>query len=310
MLDTLLDRTIAPGYSRLGYRLRRRGWDPLPRMDGQVVLVTGAGSGIGLAAAAGFARLGASVRLLVRDAAKGERARVRVGGDAAVVLCDLSRLDDVRRFAAGFEAAEPRLDVLVNNAGMLPPARRLTADGIELGFATNVVGPFLLTSLLVPLLERSAPARIVNVSSGGMYAQRLDLANLQAEHGDFSGTTVYARNKRAQVVLTGEWARRLAGTGVVAHAMHPGWADTPGLESSLPSFRRFARRLLRTPAEGADTIVWLGAAAEPARSSGGFWHDRRERPEHLVPWTRESVDDRSQLWAEVERLSRSSPTPE
>ena len=120
---------------------------------------------------------------------------------------------------------------------------------------------------------------------------------------------MYARTKRAQVILTELWAKRLAGTGVVVHAMHPGWADTPGVASSLPRFHRLTGPLLRSPEQGADTIVWLGAAAEPGESSGGFWHDRRRRPTHRVPWTRETPEDRERLWRECERLTGLARSP-
>jgi len=277
-------------------------------MGGKVVLVTGATSGLGLAAAEGFARLGATVRLLARSEQRGERARAEIvaqsqNSDVQVSLCDLSDLEAVRRFAERFSAQTPRLDVLVNNAGALADERTLSAGGIELTFATNVLGPFLLTNLLVPLLQKSKPARIVNVSSGGMYTQRIHLDDLQMAHEDFDGPTAYARTKRAQVILTELWAEKLRGTGVVVHAMHPGWVDTPGLKSSLPRFYALAKPLLRTPQEGADTILWLGAAPEPARSSGGFWHDRRQRPAHRVPWTKQTPQEHERLWAECERLS-------
>ena len=136
-----------------------------------------------------------------------------------------------------------------------------------------------------------------------MYTQRLHVEDLQSTAETFDGPTVYARTKRAQVILTELWAERLAGTGVVVHAMHPGWADTPGVASSLPRFHRIVGPLLRSAEEGADTIVWLGAAAEPGESSGGFWHDRRQRPTHRVPWTRETLADRARLWRECERLT-------
>lgn len=299
---------MAPGYTNVGYALRSRSWGPLPRMDGKVVLVTGATSGLGLAAAEGFARLGAGVRLLARSEERGERARAAIvaasgNGDVAVGLCDLSDLSSVREFAARFAEREPRLDVIVNNAGLLPAERSLTADGIEVAFATNVLGPFLLTNLLMPLLKRSAPARIISVSSGGMYTAKIDVDDLQSATGEFDGPGVYARTKRAQVMLTERWAQRLQGSGVVAHTMHPGWADTPGVSSSLPTFYRLTRPFLRSPVQGADTIVWLGSADEPAHSSGGFWHDRRERPTHRVPWTKEPEADRERLWQECERLS-------
>jgi NAD(P)-dependent dehydrogenase (short-subunit alcohol dehydrogenase family) len=316
LIDTVLDRSVLPGYTNVGYRIRSATWrsDELERMDGKTVLVTGATSGLGLAAAEGFARLGASVRLLARSEQRGERARGEIVGrtgnaDVRLWLCDVSDLRAVRAFADRFAAEEPRLDVLVNNAGVLTGERTLSVDGIELTFATNVLGPFLMTKRLVALLQHSAPARIINVSSGGMYTQRIHAEDLQSTRGDFDGATVYARAKRAEVILTEMWAQRLQGTGVVVHAMHPGWADTPGVESSLPRFYAITKPLLRTPREGADTIVWLGAASEPARSSGRFWHDRRERPTHRVPWTKESAADRDLLWAECERLSESAETP-
>jgi dehydrogenase/reductase SDR family protein 12 len=310
LLDRALDLAVLPGYANVGFRIRERSWDPfeLDAMDGKVVLVTGASSGLGMAAAEGFARLGASVRLLVRDEQRGERARktimARTGNrDVQLSLCDLSDLESVREFAAGFQVEEQRLDVLVNNAGAMPAKRTLSREGFELTFATNVLGPFLLTNLLVPLLQRSAPARIVNVSSGGMYTHRLDSEDLQSERGDYDGPAAYARSKRAQVILTEQWAERLRASGVVVHSMHPGWADTPGIRSSLPRFYKATKPLLRSSSEGADTIVWLGSAAEPARSSGLFWHDRRPRPTHRVPWTRESAEDRARLWKACERLS-------
>jgi dehydrogenase/reductase SDR family member 12 len=218
-------------------------------------------------------------------------------------LCDLGRVDSVRRFAERFTAEAPRLDVLVNNAGVLTQERERSADGIELTLATNVIAPFLLTQLLIPMLEHSAPSRIVNVSSGGMYTQKLRADDLQSGQEDFDGPTAYARTKRAEVVLSEMWAQRLAGTGVTVHAMRPGWADTPGVRSSLPRFYRATRPLLRSPHQGADTIVWLGAAAEPAETSGGFWHDRRRRPTHLLPGTRETEEERGRLWSEYVALS-------
>jgi dehydrogenase/reductase SDR family protein 12 len=315
LLDTLLDRSVLGGYTNLGYRIRSRDWSPLPRMDGKVVLVTGATSGLGLAAANSFARLGATVWLAVRDRGRGENARAQIvehcaDADVRVEVADLSQLQSLRRFAERLQSETSRLDVLVNNAGVMTQQRELSADGIELTLATNVIGPFLLTNLLIPLLMRSAPARIINVSSGGMYTQKLPIDDLQSEHGDFDGPAAYARTKRAEVILTELWAERLAATGVVAHSMHPGWADTAGIKASLPRFYRFTRPVLRTPAQGADTVVWLGAAEEPTASSGGFWHDRRQRPTHLLPGTRESEADRQRLWAECVRLSGSRDEPD
>jgi NAD(P)-dependent dehydrogenase (short-subunit alcohol dehydrogenase family) len=310
ILDTILDRTVVPGYTSAGFRVRRALWDDpgLPRMDGKVVVITGATAGLGLAAAEGFAALGASLRLAARDAGRGEAARERIvaatgNADVAVGACDVSDMASVRAYAAHLLTTEPRIDVLVNNAGVLLPERRETPAGLEVTFATNVLGPFLLTNLLLGRLRESAPSRVITVSSGGMYTAKLDVDDLQTEHRDYDGPDAYARTKRAEVILTELWADRLRGTGVAVHAMHPGWADTPGVETSLPRFHRITRPLLRTPEQGADTIVWLGAADEPAASTGGFWHDRRVRPTHRVPWTKETREDRARLWAACAELS-------
>lgn len=310
VIDGVLDRTIAPGYSRLGYLLRSPSWtgeraDPAPdALRGRVALVTGASAGLGTATVAGLARLGAGVCLLVRDAARGERAMAQVaaavpGADLHVALCDLSSLADVRRAATELAATRP--DVLVHNAGVLPPGRILTGEGHELAFATHVLGPFLLTALLAPAM--APDGRVLFVSSGGMYAQKLVLDDVGSARGAYSGTAAYARTKRMQVVLAGLWAQRLRNTGVSVHAVHPGWADTPGLTSSLPAFGRVLGPLLRTPEEGVDTAVWLAAAPAAAIGTGGFWHDRRARPEHYVPWTRETPDARARLWSLCERLT-------
>lgn len=315
LLDAALDRTVIASYSNIGYRLRRRGWpaDELARMDGKVVLVTGATSGLGEAAAAGYARLGACVHLVGRSRERCEQARERIAALTGsqrlrVGVCDLARLRSVRRFAARMTAESPSLHVLVNNAGVLTARRELSPDGIELTLATNVVGPFLLTELLLPLLRASAPARVVNVSSGGMYARALDVQDLQAEHGRFRGAAAYAHAKRMQVTLTELWAERLAGSGVAVHAMHPGWVDTPGLRDGLPAFRRMVGPLLRSTEQGADTIVWLGAAKAPGETSGLFWLDRAVRPTHMLPGAHESPAQRERLWSEIERLAGRAPS--
>jgi NAD(P)-dependent dehydrogenase (short-subunit alcohol dehydrogenase family) len=307
LVDTALDRSVV-GYTRLGYAVRSRGWESPgdQPLAGRVVAITGATSGIGLAAAELLARGGARVILLVRDLERGGRAKAeltaRVGGaEVHLYRCDLASLDSVRRCAATLTEELPALDVLVNNAGVLTAQRELSEDGIELCLATNVIGPFLLTAQLVPLLTRSGAGRVITVSSGGMYAARLHLEDLQLEREHFDGVRAYARSKRAEVVLNELWAERLETDGVACHAMHPGWVETPGLSASLPRFRRALRPLLRTPEQGADTIAWLARAA--SLGTGGFWHDRRRRPTHYLPWTRESAKDRDRLWKECERLS-------
>jgi NAD(P)-dependent dehydrogenase (short-subunit alcohol dehydrogenase family) len=312
LLDRLLDLAVAPGYTRIGYRLRGLSWSSAiaGSLVGKVALVTGASSGLGEATCEGLARAGARVHMLVRDLERGEEARERLrsrldpDAQLELQLCDLADVSAVRSFARSFSARQRRLDVLVNNAGVLPPERQRTADGFELAFATNVLGPFLLTGLTVEALRRGDHARVINVSSGGMYTARLDVDDPQLEGREFDGPSFYAHTKRAEVALTEVWAERLAELGISCHSMHPGWADTPGLSSSLPRFYGWMRPLLRDPHEGADTIVWLATANldEIDERPGEFWHDRRPRPKHRLPRTRESRQERELLWAECARL--------
>jgi NAD(P)-dependent dehydrogenase (short-subunit alcohol dehydrogenase family) len=292
-VDTLLDRTVAPGYTKVGYAVRRRlpTWPADPEPDalrGKVALVTGATSGLGLATAAGLAHLGADVRLVVRDTAKGERIRAELGA-GRVERCDVGDLDDVRRFVAELDA--DRVDVVVHNAGAMPAQRTESAQGHELTMALHVLGPVLMTELLRP---RLAPgARVLLVTSGGMYGQALRADDPEYLQGEYSPTTAYARSKRAQVELLPVLARRWE--GVLVGATHPGWADTPGVETSLPTFHKITGPLLRDAEGGADTTVWL-AATRPSPDSGLLWHDRQPRPTHLLRKTRTGEAERAALW--------------
>lgn len=316
--DRLLDGTVALSFDRSGYRRHARAFDPADLqvdLGGQVALVTGANSGIGFETAVGLARLGARVWMLCRDPARGLAAqdalRAATGRADAVLACvDVSSARSVRAFVEGFDA--PRVDVLVHNAGVLPSARQLTDDGVELTWATNVAGPYLLTQLLRPRLiaraEKLGPSRVIFVSSGGMYLQKLAFDELDdAPDAAFDGVRTYARTKRAQVVLSELLAERFAPGLVDVNAMHPGWADTPSVRTSIPKFHAVTRAILRSPSEGADTVVWLAAARRLRGTSGRFFFDRAEKQTHVAPWTRESADARERLWQWCARRSSISP---
>lgn len=304
LLDSLLDRAIVPGYSRVGYVLRRTWWAadiPPGALTGHTVAITGANSGLGKATALGAARLGASVRLLCRDLERGRRAREDIvrqcaGAEIVVDECDLSDLKSVRAAASRLRDELPAVHALVHNAGVLPPERTETADGHELAVATHVLGPHLLTAELRPLLAAVTGARVIFVSSGGMYAQRLRIDDPEFLEGDYDGTAAYARTKRMQVVLAELWAQRLAEAGIAVHAMHPGWARTPGITDSLPRFAKVVGPILRSAEEGADTAVWLLAAEAAGATTGLFWHDRRPRPTSYLPFTRNTPDEAEKLW--------------
>ena len=306
-VDTIIEAPIVSSFTRIGYDVRSRldHWTPLSSYDlhGRTVLITGATSGLGLATAETLGRCGATVILLGRDAAKTERVRkqlVSITGseDFRTVVADMGDLAGVRRAAHEIMDTHDRLDTVVHNAGALSPMRKANTDGIETTVASQVLGPFLLTGLLLGTLRACAPARVIAMSSGGMYATGLTVDNLEMGD-DYKGADQYARAKRAQVTLNEMWADRLAGQGVVFHAVHPGWADTPGVEASLPTFRRIVGPLLRTPAQGADTVTWLVAdAGPPLQTTGKFWLDRRPRPIHKLPTTRrtDTPQRRAQLW--------------
>ena len=303
-LDRLLDVLVVPGYSAIGAWLRKSWWpaDPAPFSRQVDIVVTGGSSGLGAATAAGLAALGARVHLVGRSrdrlgtAAAEIRLQVR---DAELVEheADISDLDAVRALVDTIGEGVGSLHGLVHCAGVLPPERSVTAQGHEVTFATHVLGPFLLTAGLRPLLQADGDGRVIWVSSGGMYTARLPADDLEYESGEYKGATAYARTKRMQVVLTEQLAAAFIQPGdPVVHSMHPGWAATPGVSGSLPTFEKVTRPILRSAEQGADTIVWLAAAGEPGLSTGQFWHDRRVRPTHHLPWQKDDPYARRRLW--------------
>ncbi len=307
-IDRALDKLVLPGYTSIGYSLRKRWWptDAPPfaaRADGSAVeiVVTGAGSGLGAAATAGLAALGARVHLVGRSAgrltATADSIRaVLPDADLVEHVCDISDLDRVREFVAALAGSTTGLHGLIHGAGLIPPKRAVSAQGHESALATHVVGPFLLTALLRPLMVADGSGRVVWVSSGGMYSA--DLSNdFEYEEGEYKGVRAYARTKRMQVVLAEQFGATFVDRAdPVVHSMHPGWAATPGISDSIPTFERLIRPLLRTAEQGADTIVWLAAAPEAGSTSGHFWQDRAVRPTHFLPWQRDSTVARQALW--------------
>ncbi len=311
-LSRVVDPFIVSSFDRTGFRIHSltfRNEDLDVDLSDRRCLVTGANSGIGFETSLALADLGAEVVMLCRNAQRGEEAAARVREQTgskrvALEIVDMSDLGSVRDAAARLASAP--VDVLVHNAGVLPDERIETDDGLELTFATHVVGPFLLTRLLQSALEKSPDGRLIWVSSGGMYTRRLNLEDPNWERRDYDGVTAYAETKRAQVVLARLWSEELQGSGVAVNAMHPGWADTPAVQTSLPGFYRVTRSILRTPAEGADTVVWLAAAPRAGETSGRFFFDREERTPYLLPFTRESEEARRDLWDLCERSIEST----
>ena len=262
-------------------------------------LVTGANTGIGFEIAQGLARTGARVVLACRNHAKGEAARSIIASEfkntnTELLVVDLASQQSIRAATREFSEKYDSLDVLVNNAATSSPTRQVSPDGIELTFATNVLGYHLLTALLLESLKRAPAARIVNLAS--MMAYGLYPTDIQFAKRPYNGATAYAQSKQANRILTWALARRLAGTNVTANAMSPGAVDTPLLHAMAPGIAG------RTPAQGADTAIWLATSPELSGVNGRFYSDRHEHPcEFRDPATEDA------LWSLCDRLCGISP---
>ena len=317
-LDALLEAPVVPSFTLIGYEARSRlfDWKPLDSYDltDRTIVLTGGSSGLGYAAAEEFATLGATIVIVARDPEKTEQAveqlksdhgNYRISGE----LADLSDLDQVRAASERIRDSHPRIDALIHNAGALLPERREAPDGTELTTQVMVAAPFLMTSLMLDQLRAATPGRVITMSSGGMYTSGLTVSKLQMDEKSYNGAQQYARAKRAQVVLNEMWAAKLPRSEVVFHAMHPGWADTPGVDAGIPGFGKVMGPLLRTPEQGADTMVWLAADDSIEETTGAFWHDRAVRSTHKIKSTArtDTPARREALWAWCEQHTGVSP---
>jgi NAD(P)-dependent dehydrogenase (short-subunit alcohol dehydrogenase family) len=252
-------------------------------MEGKIVLITGGTSGIGKAATTALAAKGAEVVLTGRNRERGEAAlgEIRRASDSekvSLMLADLAVQAEVRKLADSFRERHERLDVLVNNAGLIQSKRTVTPDGIELTLAVNHLAPFLLTNLLLDLLKKSAPSCVITVSSEARRAAEIDFDDLQSERR-YRAFPVYGMTKKANILFTYELAERLRGTGVVANCVHPGGVNTNfGNDNRSPGillFRAF-KPFMRTPEQGADTVIYLASSPEAAEINGKYLTDREE----------------------------------
>ncbi|MFU8840703.1 MAG: SDR family NAD(P)-dependent oxidoreductase [Nitriliruptoraceae bacterium] len=308
-VDLALEATVVLSFSRVGHAVRSRleGWTPPSELagNGRRIIVTGANSGLGYATARALLRSGAQVLVTVRSEDKARDTRERLAADLGrdldevleTDLLDLGDLASVRAFAARRLDEDAPIHALVHNAGALFAEKAITDDHLERTYQVHVVAPFLLTTLLLPKLAADGPSRVVTVTSGGMYAEKLVTDRVDSP-GEYRGAVAYARAKRAQVTLTDQWQRRFGAAGIDFHVVHPGWALTPGVESSLPGFRKLTGPILRDADEGADTIVFL-SLADDLGEGGRLWHDRRPRAAHKVPSTFPDRGEADELWARV-----------
>uniref|UniRef100_A0A0B6Y8B8 Dehydrogenase/reductase SDR family member 12 n=1 Tax=Arion vulgaris TaxID=1028688 RepID=A0A0B6Y8B8_9EUPU len=273
-------------------------------------MITGANRGLGLFVALAIAKKGATVHIVCRNKENGMEAQKNIQEQSLnqkvhLHVLDLSKPGDIMAFTKKFTNDGQALNVLINNAGVLVSGdkRQVTADGIETTFATNTLGVHILTLGLLPVLKNNEDPRVVIVSSGGMLVQKLDIRDLQFENmSKFDGTMAYAQTKRQEVVMASQYAKIYP--EIYFSSMHPGWADTPGTQSSLPDFYTKMKDRLRSEEQGADTIIWL--AISPAATkldSGLFFQDRKPAPTHLpLAWTKSSSTDEQALMDKLAEL--------
>jgi len=277
-------------------------------MQGKTVVATGATSGIGEIAAVELAGMGARVVFIARDAKRAEATLAKLkavapGRGHRAHIADLSLVAEIRRVGGEIAASEARVDVLINNAGAIFSDRRVTAEGLEMTFALNHMAYFTLTQTLRDRLVGSSPTRVVSTASAAHYGAKLDFDDLQCAHG-YSAWRAYNRSKLANILFTRELAKRLAGTGVTANCLHPGvvasrFGDAAGGWTGrlFPIFKRFAI----SPAQGADTIVYLASSPDVATVSGGYFAKRKVK----TP-SRAASDDAAaaRLWEKSEAIAR------
>ena len=276
-------------------------------MGGKTVLITGGTSGIGKAAAVALAAMGANVVIVGRNQERGEAAveeiRARSHNEPVeLLLADLSVQSEVRGLAQEFQARHDRIDVLVNNAGLVQSKRTESLDGIETTLAINHLAPFLLTNLLLERLEESAPSRVITVSSEAQRWGTMDFEDLQSRR-KYRGFPVYGMTKLANIMFTYELAERLSGTGVSANCLHPGSVGTnfgQNNKGPMALFFRTFKPFMRSPEKGADTLVWLASSPEVDGVSGKYFSDRKEIEAKSVAYDRAA---RRRLWEISEELT-------
>lgn len=276
-------------------------------MKGKVVVVTGGTSGIGQVAAEKLAAMGARIVLVARDKSRADATLARLrqigsGVNHTVHFADVSRIGEVRRVGGEIAAAEPRIDVLLNNAGAMFYERQVTVDGLERTFATNHMSYFVLSLALKPQLAAAAPSRVVNTASDAHRRAKLDFDDLQCAN-NYRAFTAYGRSKLCNILFTRELARQFAGTGITANSLHPGVVNTrfaDGGHGALYQVFRVVKKLALTPEKGAKTIIYLASSPDVAGVTGEYFRKcARATP------TKEAQDDDAarRLWKESEKIA-------
>ena len=307
-----IDKLLLPSiytFTKSGYHRAKKRWHPdSADIAGKHIVITGATSGIGLAAAHDLAQRKAKLTLVARNPKKAEATRddilARTGNThISIKIADMSLMADVKKLAQQLLAENQGIDVLVNNAGNLFNPREETQEGLEQSFALLLLAPYILTETLHPLLKKSQ-GRVINVSSGGMYTQAITPQDLESKSGNYSGSVAYAKAKRGLMICTEEWAQQWEKDNITVNAMHPGWAETHSVINALPVFYKLTKNILRSPQQGADTISWLSASTQAGKISGAFFLDREPHMPYVLKSTIESDADRALLLNQLEQYAR------
>ncbi len=298
--DTLLEVSIVGSFTKIGYGVRSRtaNWSDSPAdLTGQTAVVTGSTSGIGNATAVGLLELGADVAVTSRSDERAAEAAAKLNqgdyrGTARGFALDTSNFASIHDFVDALASFAPSIDMVAHNAGALTSDYQTDDRGVELTLSSHLVGPYLLTKLLEPTL--TSGARVIYMSSGGMYTQGLDVDEIEMTADSYKGAVAYARAKRGQVEMVAHLGPQ-RGPEVVLHSMHPGWVDTPGVDAGLPGFGKIMGPLLRSAPQGADTMVWLAATGGNGAKPGQFWLDRQPRRTAYLPGTGSTTAERKKL---------------
>ncbi|XP_057294788.1 dehydrogenase/reductase SDR family member 12-like [Hydractinia symbiolongicarpus] len=298
-------------FTKAGYDVASKNFESLDgiSVNGRSYLITGANSGIGKETAMEIAKRGGTIHMVCRNEVKGKEAQDEIkthsgNDDVHLHILDMSEPQKVYLFAKQFVETSKPLHVIINNAGCMENTRVLTEDGLEKNFATNTLGTYVLTSSLIDHIKKFDSPQVITVTSGGMLLVKLKLDDLQLEEmNPFDGAVAYSLNKRQQVVMTDHWTKQHP--QIQFTTMHPGWADTPAVRLSLPDFHRRMGDRLRTPYQGADTLIWL-CVSETARKlpGGGFYQDRKSVKKHLpLAWTKSSTEEEDLFVKKLEEIS-------
>lgn len=297
-INQLLDLTIVFSFDHSGFKRHCPYQLPMVDLSGRHGIVTGASSGIGLAVAKALLQQGMYCKLIGRDLKKLENSfkSDQLVSRTEYHCLDMTDLNKVYAFAID-EVNNP-IDLLIHNAGDMPHSLTITKKGFEQMFASQVLAPFILTKTLADLGKLRQGCRILFVSSGGMYLQKLDLSDLLFEKRSYNKYTGYANAKRAQVILSELFSKKYP--QYLFSSMHPGWADTPGIRYSMPFFKKLLNKRLRSAEEGADTILWLATAHD--YPNGKFWFDRKQAKTTILNLNKSSEEENELLWQYCESI--------